>query len=155
MQAGVYGNETQASPAIGIRYSVEAIEDGSGTGGEEASGDSSIAHVEEEQVNQRLRRAHHVLLRRNKLDNGIVELVASPTVSASLRSSIPIESLGDIVRQVAHVATPTVSMVQEGNKRVDVCSAASATRDDLVLYHGNRVLTIVEGSIGLDDEGKR
>jgi hypothetical protein len=48
-----------------------------------------------------------------------------------------------------------MSLIQEGDIRVDVRSATSATRDDLVLHNRNGILIIVERAVGLDDERKR
>ena len=50
---------------------------------------------------------------------------------------------------------PAVALVQENNVRVDICPTSSAPSNNLVLDDGYGVLIIVEGSIGLDDEGKR
>jgi len=48
-----------------------------------------------------------------------------------------------------------VAVVEEGDEGVDVSAAAAATRDDLILNNGNRVLIVMERAVRLDNERKR
>jgi hypothetical protein len=84
----------------------------------------------------------------------MVQLGSLPSVDTLLGSGIPIESLRNIVGQITHITPPSVSLVQESNIRVDVCSTTSATRDDLILHNRYGILIVVERTVGLDDERK-
>jgi hypothetical protein len=48
-----------------------------------------------------------------------------------------------------------MALVQKGDIRVDVCSAASASGNDLVLHNRYGVLIIVKRTVGLDNKCKR
>ena len=45
-------------------------------------------------------------------------------------------------------------MVEERHERIDVGSAAAATRDDLVGDNGDRVFRVMESCVRLDDESE-
>jgi hypothetical protein len=72
-----------------------------------------------------------------------------------LLCAVPIEALRHIVRQVAHVAAPSVRVIEETREGVDVCPASPATRNNLVILYGHVVLCIMERSVWLNDERKR
>jgi hypothetical protein len=80
---------------------------------------------------------HHVLRRRNKLDDARVELVTSVSVGGLVSFCIPVESLRHLVRQVAHAALPSLAAFDERNVGVDVRPAAAATGDNGVGDDGN------------------
>jgi hypothetical protein len=47
-----------------------------------------------------------------------------------------------------------VSVVEEGNERIDIGSASSTTADNLVVDNRYRILRIVQASIWADDQRK-
>lgn len=114
-----------------------------------------MAHIEQEEVDKWLRRADHVLLRRDKLDYRVVQLVPLPSIHALLGGSVPVEGLGHVIGEVAHITPPPVPVVQESNVGVDVGPASPASRDNLVLDDGHLVVYVVESSIWLDYQSKR
>lgn len=67
----------------------------------------SVTDVDQDNINSRLRCSDHVLGRGNKLDGGVVELIACPPVTRLISDLIPVEQLGYFVRHVAHAASPT------------------------------------------------
>jgi hypothetical protein len=83
-------------------------------------------------------------LRRNEFHNGMIKFRSLPSVNAFLRSCIPIEGLRNIIRQIAHIASPPVPVVKEGNIGIDIGPTPSATGNDLILNDGNWVVDIME-----------
>lgn len=127
MQARVHRDEAKTGPSVRVGNPVEALLDAAGDNGQKTASNRSIAHIDQEKVDQRLRRSDHVFLRSNELDHAVVQIGAERAVSRPLVCGIPIESLGDIVGEVTHVATPAVAMVEEGNEGIDIGTAASAS----------------------------
>ena len=152
MQAGVNCHKAHTSSSIGIGYAVKTLQDTTRTGGQESIGDGGVADVEQEKIHERLRRSDHIFLRRDKLHNGAVQFRSLPTIHGLLCRGIPIKGLGYVVCQVAHIASPPVSTIQEANEGVDVGSASSASGDDLVWYDMYRVFDIMERCVWLDYE---
>lgn len=102
-----------------------------------------------------MRWPNHVLLGSDEFHHGVVELGPFPTIHTPLRGRIPIEGLGNVVGEVAHIAPPSVTVIQESDVGVDVGPAAPTSRDDLILHDWNGVINIVKGAVGLDDERER
>jgi hypothetical protein len=67
----------------------------------------SVADVDQDNIHSRLRCSDHVLGRGNKLDGGVVKLIACPPVTRLISDLIPVEQLGYFVRHVTHAASPT------------------------------------------------
>jgi hypothetical protein len=84
----------------------------------------------------------------------MVQLGSLPSVDTLLSSSVPVESLRNVIGEVTHVTPPSVALVQKGNIRVDVRPAASASGNDLVLDDRYGVLIVVERTVGLDHKRK-
>lgn len=75
-----------------------------------------MADINQDNIHSRLRRPHHVLSWRDKLDGGVVELVACPAVTRLVAHLVPVEELGNLVRHVAQTTAPpipsTISLAQ-------------------------------------------
>ena len=99
-----------------------------------------MTDIEEEQINKRLRRSDHVFLGRNELNNRVVEFRSLPSIYTLLCCCIPIESLWNIVREVTHITSPSMSMVEECDVGINVGSTSATTRDNLILNNRNRVI---------------
>jgi len=104
-------HESDACPTVCIWYPAEGLLDDPGDDSEKSAVHCSLGTVQENVVAQRLWRADHVFLGCNELGHCVVQLGSLPAVDALLLCCIPIECLGDIVGQVAHVAPPPVPMV--------------------------------------------
>lgn len=144
MQTGVNCKEPESGPSIRIGYPIQALLDAPSTGCEETIHDGGVTDINQEQVDQRLRWANHILLWCHKLHHCMVELRPLRPIRRFLQGRIPIECLRHVVGQIAHITTPAVALVEEGNKGVDVGPATSATRDDLVRNDGDRIFHIVK-----------
>jgi hypothetical protein len=155
VQRAVDGHESKPGAAIGVRYPVQALQNASCRSRQETARHARVAHIEQEEVDQRLRSANHVLLGSNEFADRVVQLRALPPVHGLLLCAVPIEALRHIVRQVAHVAAPPMRVVQETCEGVDVCPAAPATRNNLVVLNGHIILGIVKRGVRLNDERKR
>jgi hypothetical protein len=103
--------------------------------------DRGLGDVNDKNVARWLRGPDHVLGRGDKLDNRAVELVTLPAVSGLVCDLVPVEQLGDLVREVAHRALPAVAALDEGYKWVDVGTASAAAGDDCVFDDRNGLLT--------------
>lgn len=79
-----------------------------------------MAHVDEEAVEHRLRRAHHVFRRHNVLDGAVVELRACPAVARLVALLVPVEHLQDLVAHGAERAPPVFPAVDELHEGIDV-----------------------------------
>lgn len=66
-----------------------------------------MANVDEEDVHRRLGWADHILRGCDKLNYGVVDLSARPTVARLILDGIPIEELRYRVEHLAHAATPS------------------------------------------------
>lgn len=151
-QGAVDCHESESGPAVGVGYPVQALQNASRSSRQKSARDASKADVEQKQVNQRLWSANHVFLRRNEFAHRVVELRTLPPVHGLLLRAVPVETLRNVVRQVTHVATPPMRVIQETCERVDVCPASSATCDDLIVLDRDIVLRIVKRGVWLDDE---
>lgn len=127
MKAGIHGHKAQPGPAIRVRDPVKALLDAPCGRSQEAVGNRSIAHINQEEVDKRLRWPDHIFLRCDKLNDRMVEFRPQSPVRGLLRSAIPIEGLRYIVGQAAHIATPAVAIIHECDEWVDVGSAAPAS----------------------------
>lgn len=67
---------------------------------------SAMAHINQKHIRCRLGRPDHVLARRDKLDDRVVQLCARPTVAGGVAGLIPVEELGDLVGHGTHAAAP-------------------------------------------------
>jgi hypothetical protein len=67
---------------------------------------STVAHVDEEYINSRLRGSDHVLGGCDKLDYSVVQLGTRPAVSRLIPSLVPVKQLRDLIRHTAHTAAP-------------------------------------------------
>lgn len=47
-----------------------------------------------------------------------------------------------------------MGVIEEGSERVHVGAATAAAGDDLVVLDGDVVFVVVQGGVGLDDEGE-
>jgi hypothetical protein len=65
-----------------------------------------MADVDQEYVDSGLRRANHVFCWGDKLDDRLVKLCASPSVTRDIADGIPIEKLRNLVRHGTHAASP-------------------------------------------------
>ena len=155
MEARVHGHEAQPGPSVRVGDAVEALLDAARAGGQQAIGDRGVAHVDQEEVDERLRGADHVFLRRHELHHGLVQIGSQRAIGRFLHGGVPVKRLGHVVGEVAHVAAPAMAMVKEGDEGIDIGSAATAARDDLIGDDGDGVLGIVEGGIRLNDKGER
>src|SRR5437016_14681285 len=120
MQARVNSNKSESCPSIRIRNSIKTFTDTSRAGCKKATGDRCIAHIYEEEVHEWLRRPNHVLLWCHKFYHSMIQIRPLPPIQALLSSSIPVESLRHVVREIAHVTSPTMSMIKERHKRIDI-----------------------------------
>jgi hypothetical protein len=91
-------------------------------------------------------------LRRNKFANGIVELWSLPSVHSLLFDTVPIEWLWDVIGEVAHVAAPSMRVIQEASERVDVGTTSPTPRDDTIVLNRNVVFGIMQCRVRLDDK---
>lgn len=155
MEAGVDRYETQSRPAVRIRDTFETFFDAPSTRSQETVGDRCITNVDQEEVDEWLRGAHHVLLRCNELNNRMVEVRSQCPIRRSLQRCVPIKGLGYVICQIAHVATPAVPMIKECHEGINVGSATATTRDNLIWDHWDLVFRIMERSIWLDDKSER
>jgi hypothetical protein len=155
VQRAVDCHESKPGTAIGVRYPIQALQNASCRGRQKTARHARVAHIEQEEVDQRLRSANHVLLRSNEFADRVVQLRALPPVHRLLLCAVPIEALRHIVRQVAHVAAPPMRVVQETCEGVDVCPAPPATRNDLVVLNGHIILRIVERGVWLNNKRER
>lgn len=69
---------------------------------------SPITNVDQKHINDRLWRARPVLLRREKIDDGVREFGAGPAVGGFVGRRVPVEELWGFVLHVAHAAAPAV-----------------------------------------------
>jgi len=143
VQARVDGHKGQSRPAVCVGYAIEALQDTPGRSGEQATADRGDTDIEHEEIDQRLRGADHVFLWGDKLHDRMVELRTLPSINGLLFDVVPIESLRDVVGQVAHVAPPSVAVVEESGKGVDVCAASSASCNDLVRLYRDVVFGVM------------
>jgi len=81
----------------------------------------------------------------------IMEPDVLPSVHSLLFDTVPIERLWDVIGEVAHVAAPSVRVIQEAGKRVDVGAASPTPGNYTVVLNRNIVFGIVQCSVRLDD----
>jgi hypothetical protein len=155
VQRAVDCHETKPGAAIGVRYPVQALQNASCRSRQKAASNARVAHVEQEEIDQRLRSANHVFLGSNEFAHRVVQFRALPPVHGLLLCAVPIEALRHIVCQVAHVAAPPMRVIQETCEGVDVCPASPATRNNLVVLYGYVVLCIMKRGVWLNDERER
>jgi len=120
MQTRVNGNKSQSCPSICVWDSIKTFADTSRAGCKKTTGDGCIAHIYEEEVYEGLRRPNHVLLWCHKFYHSMIQIRPLPPIQALLSSSIPVESLRHVVGEIAHVTSPTMSMIKERHKRIDI-----------------------------------
>ena len=94
--------------------------------------DCSVADIDQEHVHSWLRRSNHVLSGGDEFHGRIIQLSTSPSVSRLVPLLVPIEQLGDLVGHRTHAAPPTVSIVNELDERIDVCSASPTPGNDRI-----------------------
>lgn len=83
----------------------------------------SIADVDQEDVDWRLRRSDHILCWRYEVYYSVIQLRSLPAVGRLVRLLVPIEEAWDFVRQVAHRALPSISAFYEGAELEGVVSS--------------------------------
>lgn len=142
-------HESKSRATVGIRNPIEALQYAPRTGRQKSASNGRITDIEQEKVHQRLGWANHILLWCDELYHRVVKLWPLPPVNALLCSCIPVKGLRDVVGEVAHVAPPSVSVVQKSNKGVNVCPASSTPRDYLIRNDWDGFLVISKSSIGL------
>jgi hypothetical protein len=78
---------------------------------------STVAHVDEEDIDSRLWGADHVFSRCDELNDSVVQLGTRPTIPGLVPGLIPIVQLWDFVRHAAHTAAPTTQDYRLAVKR--------------------------------------
>jgi len=68
---------------------------------------STVAHIDKEDVDSRLWGADHVFCRCHELDDSMGHLGTRPAIRGLVPGLIPIEQLWDFVRHATHTAAPT------------------------------------------------
>jgi hypothetical protein len=66
-----------------------------------------MAHVDEEDIDSRLRRPDHVFGRCYELDDSMSQLSTRPAIRGLVPGLVPIKQLWDLVRHATHTAAPT------------------------------------------------
>ena len=92
MQSGIERDKCHLSPRVLVRKSVEILEDRARSGGDHAGLHRLVAHVDEEDIDGRLRGPDHVLHGSGVLDGAVVELrtcPAVPTLIPDLELALP------------------------------------------------------------------
>ena len=86
-----------------------------------------VAVIDEVQMLSDSERGGHIFLGSNELGNRVVKLRSLPTIHGLLLDTVPVKALRHVVGEVAHVAAPSVPLVEEVRERVDVGSASSTS----------------------------
>lgn len=113
METGIDGEDRDFGPTVLVRDAVERFEERPRSRGNHARVDGSVRDVDNKDVDRRLGRSnlpissavvspssetHHVLCRRDKLDDTAVELRARPTVGRLVLDLVPVKELRHLVR---------------------------------------------------------
>lgn len=151
MQSTVDPDECDLSPSIIVWEPIEALEQGPRRRRDHPTRNRRITDVDEEDVERGLRGPDHVLGGCREVHNGMGELRALVPVRRLVRLRVPIERLGDLVRQPTDAAPPPLPALNEGHVRVDVHPAPPAPRNARVGAHGDGLL-LLHGAVGRDDE---
>ena len=118
------GNEANLRPSI-ARQLVQLVHEGVAERAQVASLQGRSRHVEQEQVDGRLGRPQHVLLRRYELYRRRLALRPSTGVTVAFADGIVEEFLRQLIHSVAKVAAPT-TLVDEMDEGVDIGAAGAA-----------------------------
>ena len=97
----------------------------------------------------------HVLGRRDKFDDAMVQLCPTPPIRRLIRLRIPVKQLRHLVAQVAHAALPPGATLDERDVRVDIASATTASRNDGIADDGHRFVSRFEGAVWGENERER
>ena len=142
-------NEANLRSAIS-RQLVKLVDEGVAEGSKVASLQGGPRDVQQEQVDGRLGRPQHVLLRRDELNRRRLALRSSTRIAVTFAHGIVEELLWQLVDSVAEVATPP-TLVDEMDEGVDVRAAGPAP-DYRGALDDRQVGEVLEG---VDEDAKR
>lgn len=117
--------------------------------------DCSVADIDQEHVYRWLRRSNHILGGSDEFNNRVIQLGTSPPISRLAPLLVPIEHLRNLVGHRTHATPPTISVVDELDKRVDVRSASPTPGNNRIGDKRNLFFTLFYRTVGSDHESKR